>query len=841
MKTYSLSVINHYDMVLFLKDNSIKDSSKLLIQIFCAKADLNLIKDFQAFFNKNFPKATLIGSTSDGTIESSTINAKNRSVVVFTKFDNTTLSSILLEHSLTSHNNFDLGKRMASAIIKKDTKLLITFTDGLYTNGEEYVKGIEQLSKNCVVAGGMAGDNGLLKETFVFDKNSITKDGAVGVTLNSKELQVISDYSFDWSAIGKKLTVTKAYKNRVYEIDGVSSVDIYAKYLGEDLAKCLPQTGIEFPLILDIDGVSVGRAVLQKHDDGSLTFAGNIAEGTTVRFGIGNIDALIKKGNSHVKRMLQNAKFQPETFFIYSCMARRRFIGEHISKEIKPYANLAPTAGFFTYGEFYHSDAKNQLLNETMTVIGLCENNKPNKIVPEDFKYNSQKLEINPLHVISHLANRVSNELEELNNTLEEKIQERTDYIYEQAYLEKLTGLPNRLKLLKELPNNLGKILFLINIDDFSQINDFYGHDIGDIILKNISIVLNDCAIKEQAFVFKLPSDEYALILKNKYTEAELKPLINRIIHKIASTNILTRDFTINLDVTIGVAMVASDKSALINADMALKLAKRSNKKYLIFDESLMLSQHYERNIKITKLLRNAISSDNIIPYFQPIYCSKTKEIKKYEALVRLRDDDGAIISPAVFLDIAQKTKLYSYITKIMIEKTFSFFKKNGLNFNLNLSFEDILNHGTRDFIFKKIKEYDIAAQLTFEILETQQMEDEDFVMEFIEEIYSCGADIAIDDFGSGFANFIHMTKMKSDYIKIDGSLIKNIDTNQNSLLIVETIIVFAKKLNMKTVAEFVHSKEVYDIVCGLGVDFIQGYHMCQPLADINNEQFFSD
>lgn len=364
MKTYLKSVTNNRDIELFLINNNIEDSSKLLIQLFCAEADLALIKDFQDFFSKNFPKATLIGSTSDGTIENSTVDSKYRSVVVFTTFDKTTLSSVLLEHLPTSHNDLDLGKRVATVLIKEDTKLLITFTDGLHTNGEEYVKGIEQVSKNSVIAGGMAGDNGLLKETFVFDKNSITSNGAIGVALSSKELQVMSDYSFDWSAIGKKLTVTKAVKNRA----------------------------------LDIDGVSVGRAVLQKHNDGSLAFAGNIAEGATVRFGVGNIDALIKKGNFQIERMLQNAKFQPETFFIYSCMARRRFIGEHISEEIKPYADLAPTAGFFTYGEFYHLNSKNQLLNETMTVVALCENSKSNKVVLEDFKHSPQKLEINPLH-----------------------------------------------------------------------------------------------------------------------------------------------------------------------------------------------------------------------------------------------------------------------------------------------------------------------------------------------------------------------------------------------------------------------------------------------------------
>jgi len=106
-------------------------------------------------------------------------------------------------------------------------------------------------------------------------------------------------------------------------------------------------------------------------------------------------------------------------------------------------------------------------------------------------------------------------------------------------------------------------------------------------------------------------------------------------------------------------------------------------------------------------------------------------------------------------------------------------------------------------------------------------------IFKFIEDIYSHGAKIAIDDFGSGFANFQHMTTIHSDYMKIDGSLIKNIDTDKNARLVVETIVVFAKKLGKKTIAEFVHSQEVYDVVKELDIDYVQGYHLGMPMAEI--------
>jgi EAL domain-containing protein (putative c-di-GMP-specific phosphodiesterase class I) len=256
------------------------------------------------------------------------------------------------------------------------------------------------------------------------------------------------------------------------------------------------------------------------------------------------------------------------------------------------------------------------------------------------------------------------------------------------------------------------------------------------------------------------------------------------------------------------------------------------HKPYLIHDNDVEVLKKYENNLSMANIVKNAIYNNRIISYYQPIFDTQNNIIK-YEALVRLEDEKGTILSPYLFLELSQKIKLYSKITETMIEKTFKYFSKNKKDFSLNLSFDDILNEKTNNYLFDMIKKYNIANQLTIEILETQSLTNEKAVLEFIDKLYSYGAKIAIDDFGSGFANFEYMTKVQSDYIKIDGSLIKDIDKNENSKIVVETIILFAKKLGKKTVAEFVHSKEIYDIVKKLGVDYIQGYYLSEPKPSI--------
>ena len=806
--------------------------SQTLIQIFCANSNLEEIKKIQNYFKNTCQDAVILGTTTDGALHNGTTYFQNKHIATFTHFEKTTLKSTLVEHKNSLDKSFNSGKRLLEEIIDEKTKVLISFADGLHTNGEEFLKGVSSVNPDIIVSGGLAGDNGELHQTYVFDKDNITNSGAVGVTLNSDILQAYTHYSFDWTPIGKKLTVTKAIKNRVYEIDGMSAVAIYAKYMGKELAQKLPQVGIEFPLIFEKDGVNIGRAVLSKHDDGSLTFAGNIKEGKAVRFGVGNVDTLLKSSDYKIDKILNGIKYQPEAVFIYSCMARRRFMDKYIENELKSLSALGEISGFFTYGEFFHQK-KNDLFNESMTMLALNENMHTCECADKRNFRNMHESSVSTEQVLAHLANSVSQELAELNEDLENRIKRSTDYIYKQAYFDKLTGLPNRLSLLQRVDECTGKTIFLVNIDDFTSINDFYGHAIGDRVLVKMSQYLQEFGDIQHIEVFKLPSDEFAIISNIKQSYEDITSMLKKLIADIEKKNFLVNEQTIHISITVSAAYINEKHTGLANADMVLKAAKKAQKPYLIFNKSLELSKKYESNFKIANEIKRAIEADDIFPFYQPIFDIRTGKIEKYESLVRLRKSNGEILSPYFFLEISEKIKLYPKITEIMIEKSFAYFAKNHLKFTINLAFSDILDEKMRAYLFGKISQYNVAKQLTIEILETQEYSHESIIEEFTQDVYACGASIAIDDFGSGFANFEYMTVISSDYMKIDGSLIKKIDKDEKTRLIVETIVIFAKKLGKKVIAEFVHSKEVYDIVRDIGVDYVQGYYLGEPKESV--------
>lgn len=167
------------------------------------------------------------------------------------------------------------------------------------------------------------------------------------------------------------------------------------------------------------------------------------------------------------------------------------------------------------------------------------------------------------------------------------------------------------------------------------------------------------------------------------------------------------------------------------------------------------------------------------------------------------------------------------------MDKSFEMFEDSDYEFNINISGEDIMNGEVFNYIIDKLKTSKAASRVTFELLESEAIQDFKKVERFINEVKRYGAKIAIDDFGSGYSNFAYLTKMRIDYIKIDGSLIKNIDVDRPSLLVVETIVDFAKKLGVKTIAEYVYSSVIMDKVKNLGIDYAQGFYIDEPSIDI--------
>lgn len=449
---------------------------------------------------------------------------------------------------------------------------------------------------------------------------------------------------------------------------------------------------------------------------------------------------------------------------------------------------------------------------------------------------------IKPIQNFSNVIKNITNSQDmskrvEVNDNIEEIdsikdiFNSMLDSIEHQFYYDSLTGLENRRRLTEKLENRDDSYLMIINIDSFQEINDLYGDEAGDAILKEFALFLQQIT-PQYGTLYRLHSDEFAYFCKSERDIDEFKNFVSLLSDQISHKN-FTIDSKGELSLSASIGVSYGNHLLLANADMALKLAKKNKKNFLFYDNSMAMVQEYEKNFDWSRRIKKAIDSDMIVPVFQPIVDVKTQRIVKYESLMRMVDNSGALIPPIHFLELSKKNKLYHKLTKIMIEKSFAKFENLPYSVSINLSVEDILNRDIVSFIIEKLQNSSIGNKAVFEIIESEGIENFDQVLDFIESVKKYGAKISIDDFGTGYSNFEYLMKLHVDYIKIDGSMIKNIDYDKNSQMITQTIIEFAKKMNIQTVAEFVYSKNIYDKISELGVDFAQGYYFGEPSQEV--------
>ncbi|AFV97012.1 MULTISPECIES: EAL domain-containing protein [unclassified Sulfuricurvum] len=416
-------------------------------------------------------------------------------------------------------------------------------------------------------------------------------------------------------------------------------------------------------------------------------------------------------------------------------------------------------------------------------------------------------------------------QMEAMNSSLEGAVREKTLELENQYYSDLLTGLPNRFRLQEKLLQGEITALAIVNVDDFKEVNDFFGIDIGDEILKQIGAWLNVLS----GSCYRLGSDEFALTFTNLMNQDELEHRLITLITLLDEKTFMVNEESLNIRVTIGVAL--GSETVLTRADIALHYAKQNKKPIAFYDQEERVEELYRSNLTMASDVRRALFEHRIVCHYQPIVDFRTGEIKKYETLVRMIDDGGNIVPPMEFLPIAKQTKLYPQITLEVVYQACKLFALRSEEFSINLSDSDIRNPHTVNEIIRTITQTGTANRVVFEILESEGIESYAEVTQFITQVKALGAKIAIDDFGTGYSNFENILKLNVDYIKIDGSLIREISGNRRHHIIVETIIEFAHKIGAKTIAEFVSNEEIYDTLKQLDVDYSQGYFTGKPTS----------
>ncbi|HIE59284.1 MAG TPA: bifunctional diguanylate cyclase/phosphodiesterase [Hydrogenothermaceae bacterium] len=406
----------------------------------------------------------------------------------------------------------------------------------------------------------------------------------------------------------------------------------------------------------------------------------------------------------------------------------------------------------------------------------------------------------------------------------------RLFFIRRKIFEDSLTKVYNR-KYLGEIENSIDLkdyIVAIVDIDFFKHINDTYGHKVGDEILKQFAQLLKK-NLRQEDIIIRYGGEEFLILLKKdrNFNNKKAFAILERLMNAIRSINFNNLKITASFGVNLDTDKARNLSDAIKKADLALYKAKREGR-----DKIEIYTEKKDEEISISEL-KDIIEKDQFTFYFQPVVNLKTKKVLYYESLLRFKFQNS-IVPPFKYLEMIKGTFLYSKLSKKIIEKNIEILKENPqLKTSINLSPVDLINDATVLILLKEGK--NIIERLKIEIIETEDIKDYEKLKINVSKLKSIGYEIALDDFGKGYINFFYLTEIPADYIKIDGSIIRNIHKTKEHYVLCKHIANFAKEMNIKVVAEFVENEEIVQKLLEIGIEYGQGYyfHNPRPLTEI--------
>lgn len=403
----------------------------------------------------------------------------------------------------------------------------------------------------------------------------------------------------------------------------------------------------------------------------------------------------------------------------------------------------------------------------------------------------------------------------------------------ENKYNDSLTGIPSRFALMEYLHDVEHANLFLIDIDNFSNINGAYGFGVGDIVLVEIARLIG-IAKPFYSKLFRINSDEFVVVSLNVLSHNSLSEAASSMVSFFDQTEItISDDIHVKVSISIGIA-IGHGNEILNHAKIAIKeLREHRRGNSRIYDPNSIFIKKQKENTRWVRKIKEAFEKELLVTYYQPIVNNKTNKIEKYECLIRI-NDNGILIPPIRFMEASRLTGTLSLVTKNVIEQSFKKFSGTEYEFSINITNTDLYLNYLEDYLLKNAKKYNInPSKVALEILEDIDTLDTPAILSQLNSLRNHGFKIAIDDFGNRSSNFSRLLEFSPDYLKIDGLFIKNILSDKKSLAIVEAIVLLCKKSNIKVIAEYVHNQEVQDKVLELDIDYSQGYFFGEPKDEL--------
>lgn len=488
-------------------------AKSVLVQVFSSLPDKKILGRITDVINEYIPRAVIVGSTTVGEIIHG--QPQVRTVVLsFSFFYKTILEPLVVADP--AGNEFEIGRNLMRELNSMDGIAgALIFATPQSISVSKLFNGMSEENFDFPVFGGGAGVYEQDAASIIILGRQALSKGAIAVAFLSESLHVYTRTFLGWRPLSKEMTITEASGRLLKKIDGECAFDVYSRYLNIPNDERFFANALEFPILIQRNGEMIARVPFCVKEDGSIGFLADVETGDKFHIGYGEPDLILNQSES-IQRELYG--FEPESIFLYACISRRFLLQDDENLEIQTFDRIAPTAGFYTYGEFLTYNNRILLLNSTIVVVGIREGERDprHKLEPLQIAVDSQ-IANDPFSAthsriitrLLHFISVVTAELEEANQELKRV-----------SGIDKLTQINNRLKLDEILEHEISistrygtdLSMLILDIDYFKEVNDKFGHPVGDLVLLQFAGILKS-SVRESDTVGRWGGEEFLAIL----------------------------------------------------------------------------------------------------------------------------------------------------------------------------------------------------------------------------------------------------------------------------------------------------------------------------------------
>lgn len=808
----------------FLEENKIDPAASMVVRIHSVTHDIDSMRLLLAEIGKLLPNATFVGCssmsviyngrrTTDVCMISVTLTGdcyvKSTGVPCFS--DGVAISGETLALQLI--RSLELCNRKGQ---------LLVFMPQNYFHASLFAEVIDRMCPDIRIIGGIAYDpqiqinsSGKIAITDFICAGQCCEHGMLAAAvIASPEIHCFESYALGMEKITGGSEVTRCSGNILYEAGDKTPYEWLSELSGDNIDKANLDVIRIFPLVRESRENCAWPMSFYGGDEhrDAVMIMDDFVEGEKVALGYISPSGVVDE----VIRMYRNLKNHPiETIFAYSCSLRSEILQNCSAWELEPLTDTS-ASGAFLGGEFFYDGKHNRFGNCTFVVSVLAMHPNATAALRTQGLNKTHNLYHDNEHLIDFLTMTAS------------KLNGETNFFHQEMksrlYTDQDLKLGRLTKLFYDIQVHKINKVCMISARNCSEMIAYAGYRAYDRltwdVLENMQEFLKDHKIR----YYMSDQGELMLSANDEISAEEFETLMRQLYEHLATVEYY------RIMPVYDFCLVLNQTNLLRSAKVVQSVLRtRTDLHFLVYSPDMGMEERSVHDVQMVHVINDAIANNRVLPFFQGIYDNVRKKITMYEALMRLSDADGKLYYPNDFIPVAKKYGLYGQLSRQMIDKVMQMFAERDELVTMNLSMQDILDADMTEMIYNHLKASRHPEHYVFEVVESEDINDYDALTEFAEKIHFYGAKLALDDFGSGFSNLIHVIRLDLDYLKVDGGIIRKICEDADCCQLLELVAMWCRMHNKKVIAEFVENADIQDILCSYRVDYSQGYLFSKP------------